>query len=178
VERTPSGRTLAGTRAGDRRRGQEARAASIRARAQHTGLGEQAAADPCASTPEGILALRGAFSAAQGEAVRIYRGSWEGHVAATSGPHLATGGRERGRVWIIGGEAEQEDAHRRYLAARRALEASGRGALEAITLMVERNALPAAAEWPAARRGADALARHYNLHLRTDLADWPPLTRR
>src|SRR5918993_1914359 len=94
AERTPGGRTLAGTRPGDRRRGQEAQAASIRARAQHMGLSEQEAADRNAGSPEGLLVLHGIFSDAQADAVGLYRSCRDRYLETVPGPSLATAGIE------------------------------------------------------------------------------------
>jgi hypothetical protein len=180
VERTPSGRTLAGTWSAIRRRGEEARAANIRTRAKHTGLSEQAAADPRAECLEGRMVLAGAFSATQAEAVEIFKRCRERYLKTIAGPCLASAGiaKRRGRSCDVESVDEIERTRRNYATARAALERAGHRAVAVISDIVERDALPAAAEWPAARRGADALARHYNLHLRTYLDDWPSLTRR
>src|SRR5688500_9200033 len=90
VERTPAGRTMAGTWSGIRRRGEEARAASIRARAKHTGLPVEAAADQHAECLEGRMVLAGAFSAIQAEAVEIFKRCRERYLKTLPGPCLAS----------------------------------------------------------------------------------------
>ena len=168
AERTPSGRTMAGTRAGDRLRGQEAQAASVRTRARHTGLSEQEAADRYAGSPEGVLVLRGMFSDAQADAVRLYRRCWERYLETVPGPSLATAGIEkrRGRSVDVENPVETERARRNYATAQAALKSAGRSAVAAVTTMVERHAPPPVEDWPAARRRADALAVHFRLEER------------
>jgi hypothetical protein len=184
VERTPSGRTRRGTGGvEDRRRGQEARAASLRARAQHTGLSMAEVADRGrghADGPERVLVLRGVFSDIQAEAVWLYRSCWEGYLETIPGPFPACAGmvKRRGRAVDVENAKETARARRCYVRAQAALTPAGRAAVVAISLMAQRFALPPAGDWSAARRGADALVQHFNLHLASLDDRWVTLRRR
>ena len=65
-----------------------------------------------------------------------------------------------------GAEKETARARRNYATAQAALDTAGRQAVAAVIVMAERHALPPVEDWPAAQRGADALAAHFWLEER------------
>ena len=67
---------------------------------------------------------------------------------------------------------------RNYTTAQAALKSAGQQPVAAVTLVAERHALPSVEDWPAARRGADALAAHFRLEERDQFEEFWRLFRR
>jgi hypothetical protein len=149
----------------DRRRQNEDRLATIRARAQHTGLSEDRAADQRAGSPEGVMTLNGTFTAAEGTAVAMYRHGRTEYLKTIGAPRPPSGEWER----VVGRPLVDEDSgwvvmrKERHLRAAEALEAAGSAATSAISIIVEHDTVPSPWFNSAAKVGASALARHYRI---------------
>jgi hypothetical protein len=187
ARRTSSGRTDPHSM---RRRQSEDRLASIRARAQHTGLTEAQAAEQRAGSPEGRLEIKGVLDHAQATAISTYRravvrydreigcprdpsGEWErspGRGMAGDDDELERDDRghcvvdRNGRARLIRpGSSEDVLARLRLEQARAALNAAGTAARNAVDIVIRHNAEPSPYYYGSIQVGSSALARHYRI---------------